>query len=284
MSDDVTAVHVTDDLEAGERLRERFERQVPGVPLVIVESPFRSLVRPLVRFLEDAAEQHGDDVVVVLLPEYVPRHWWERFLYNENGRLIRRSLLGRPNILVAEVPFRRDVLAPASAAADDPARVAADPQELGEVAPRPDVAGLAGDRSSGSAPSRSGSRARCSGRSSRPRTRSQTRRSRAARHQPPADEPVARLVVRHAPPDGGGEDPATERVRQPADRRHRAEVAPSDDQLRPRRREGGEERRDLGRVVLAVGIEGDDRLGAGSRACRKPPAVPRPCPRSGPGA
>jgi hypothetical protein len=109
MSDDVTAVHVTDDLEAGERLRERFERQLPGVPLVIVESPFRSLVRPLVRFLEDAAEQHGEDVVVVLLPEYVPRHWWERFLYNENGRLIERSLLGRPNILVAEVPFRRDV-------------------------------------------------------------------------------------------------------------------------------------------------------------------------------
>ncbi len=109
MSDDVTAVHVTDDLEAGERLRARFERQLPGVPLVIVESPFRSLVRPLVRFLEDAAEQHGDDVVVVLLPEYVPRHWWERFLYNENGRLIERSLLGRSNILVAEVPFRRDV-------------------------------------------------------------------------------------------------------------------------------------------------------------------------------
>ena len=57
MSDDVTAVHVTDDLEAGERIRARFERQLPGVPLVIVESPFRSLVQPLVRFLEDAAEK-----------------------------------------------------------------------------------------------------------------------------------------------------------------------------------------------------------------------------------
>jgi hypothetical protein len=48
-------------------------------------------------------------VLVVLLPEYVPRHWWERFLYNENGRRIREALLGRPNILVAEVPFRREV-------------------------------------------------------------------------------------------------------------------------------------------------------------------------------
>ena len=49
-------------------------------------------------------------MLVVLLPEYVPRHWWERFLYNENGRRIREALLGRENILVAEVPFRRDVV------------------------------------------------------------------------------------------------------------------------------------------------------------------------------
>ena len=109
MSDDVTAVHVTDDLEAGERIRRRFERQLPGVPLIIVESPYRSLVRPLVRFLEDAAEHHAEDVVVVLLPEYVPRHWWERFLYNENGQRIERALLGHANILVAEVPYRRGV-------------------------------------------------------------------------------------------------------------------------------------------------------------------------------
>jgi len=109
MSDDVTAVHVTDDLEAGERIRGRFERQLPGVPLVVVESPYRSLVPPLVRFLEETAGNSGDDVVVVLLPEYVPRHWWERFLYNENGQRIQHALLGRSNILVAEVPFRREV-------------------------------------------------------------------------------------------------------------------------------------------------------------------------------
>jgi len=109
MSDDVTAVHVTDDLEAGERIRARFERQLPGVPLVVVESPYRSLVPPLVRFLEETAADSGDDVVVVLLPEYVPRHWWERFLYNENGQRIQHALLGRSNILVAEVPFRREV-------------------------------------------------------------------------------------------------------------------------------------------------------------------------------
>jgi len=109
MSDDVSVVHVTDDVDEGEGLRDRFRNQLPGVPFVIVESPFRQLVRPFIRYLEDAAAGAGDDVVVVLLPEYMARHWWERFLFNENARRIQAALLGRPNILVAAVPYRRDV-------------------------------------------------------------------------------------------------------------------------------------------------------------------------------
>ncbi len=108
MSDDVTAVHVTDDLQRAEELRARFERQIPGVPFVVVESPYRQLVRPLIRYLEFAAGQSEDEIVVVLLPQYVPRHWWEKYLYNENARRIRDGLLGRKNILVADVPYRRE--------------------------------------------------------------------------------------------------------------------------------------------------------------------------------
>jgi amino acid transporter len=107
MSDDVTAVFTTDDVEAGEELRRRFERQLPGIEFVIVESPYRQLVRPLVRYFEGVAGRSEDEIVIVLLPEYVLRHWWERFLYNENAHRIRAELLGRPNILVADVPFRR---------------------------------------------------------------------------------------------------------------------------------------------------------------------------------
>jgi hypothetical protein len=108
MSSDVIAVHVTDDVERGEEVRARFERQIPGVPFVIVESPYRQLVRPLIRYLEFAAGRAPGDIVVLLLPEYVPRHWWEKSLYNENARRIRDALLGRTNILVAEIPYRRD--------------------------------------------------------------------------------------------------------------------------------------------------------------------------------
>ena len=109
MSHDVTAVHVTDDVDRGEEIRSRFERQVPGIPFVIVESPYRQLVRPLIRYLEFTAGRIADDILVVLLPEYVPRHWWEKYLYNENARRIRGALLGRRNILIADVPYRRDL-------------------------------------------------------------------------------------------------------------------------------------------------------------------------------
>jgi amino acid transporter len=109
MSDDVTAVHVTDDVERAQEIRARFRRQVPGIPFVIVESPYRQLVRPLVRYLEFASGQAEDDLVVLLLPEYVPRHWWEKYLYNENGRRIRDGLLAQPKILIAEVPYRREL-------------------------------------------------------------------------------------------------------------------------------------------------------------------------------
>jgi len=108
MSDDVAAVHVTDDLERGEALRSRFERQIPNIPFVLIESPYRQLVTPLIRYLDFVAEQADDDIVVVLLPEYVPRHWWDRYLYNDNGGRIRDGLLGKTNILIAEVPYRRE--------------------------------------------------------------------------------------------------------------------------------------------------------------------------------
>jgi amino acid transporter len=108
MSDDVTAVHVTDDIPRAEDLKARFERQIPDVPFVIIESPFRQLVRPLIRYLEFIAGRAGRDIIVVLLPEFVAHHWWERFLFNENGRRIRDGLLGHANILVADVPYRRE--------------------------------------------------------------------------------------------------------------------------------------------------------------------------------
>jgi hypothetical protein len=107
MSDQVTAVHITDDMERAAKLRERFEHQVAGVDLVVLESPYRELVQPLIRYLEMLAARDPGTVTIVLIPERIIRHWWERFLYNQSAYHLRDALTGHPGILVANVPFRR---------------------------------------------------------------------------------------------------------------------------------------------------------------------------------
>jgi amino acid transporter len=108
MGREVEVVHVTADLDEGERFRERVEAQIEGVTVVVVESPYRSLVNPFVWYLEVSQAEHADEVTVVLIPEYMPRHWWDRILYNQNGHRIRQALVGRRDFVVLDVPYRRD--------------------------------------------------------------------------------------------------------------------------------------------------------------------------------
>ena len=93
-------------------MRKRWQHQVPGVPLVIVESPYRALVGPLVAYLDvlDSAwpADRQAPITFVVVPEYVARHWWERILYNQSAKRLRTALLGRPHTVVVNVPYRRE--------------------------------------------------------------------------------------------------------------------------------------------------------------------------------
>jgi amino acid transporter len=108
MGEEVQLVHVTIDPAEGERFRERVERQLPGVRVVLVESPYRALVRPFVRYLEVSQAEDPDRLTVVLLPEHLPRHWWDRLLYNQNVHRIRAALVGRKEFVVLDTPYRRE--------------------------------------------------------------------------------------------------------------------------------------------------------------------------------
>jgi amino acid transporter len=109
---DVRAVLVSDDPTESTAVMRRWERQIPDVPLVVVESPYRALVAPLVAYLDvlDAAWPPGKEapITFVVIPEYVARSWWERLLYNQSAKRLRIALLGRPHTVVVNVPYRRD--------------------------------------------------------------------------------------------------------------------------------------------------------------------------------
>ncbi|HUQ78505.1 MAG TPA: APC family permease [Patescibacteria group bacterium] len=112
VADDVRAVFITENAEDGISVREQWERQVPGVPLVVVESPYRALTGPLEAYLDvlDLAWplDKPAPITFVVLPEYVARRWWERLLYNQSVKRLKSSLLGRPHTVVVNVPYRRD--------------------------------------------------------------------------------------------------------------------------------------------------------------------------------
>ncbi len=109
---DVRAVLISDEPEEATELRERWERQLPDVPLVTVESPYRALVGPMLAYLDVLDQTWPDDkelpVTFVVIPEYVARRWWERLLYNQSANRLRQALIGRPHTVVVNVPYRRE--------------------------------------------------------------------------------------------------------------------------------------------------------------------------------
>ncbi len=108
MGEEVQIVHVTLDRSEGERFRERVDKQLPGVRVVLVESPYRALVRPFVRYLEVSQAEDPERVTIVLLPEHLPRHWWDRVLYNQNVHRIRSALMGRRDFVILDCPYLRE--------------------------------------------------------------------------------------------------------------------------------------------------------------------------------
>jgi hypothetical protein len=107
----IVALHVTDDPAAGERIRQRWERLETGVPLVVIESPVRSLLGPLLAYVDrlqrDVRAGHVA-VVTVLLPEYIPAHWWEHLLHTQTALMLKGALLFRPHTAVTSVPYHEE--------------------------------------------------------------------------------------------------------------------------------------------------------------------------------
>ncbi len=101
----VTAVYVDFNEEATEKLREKWPLWGKGVELVILQSPYRSLTRPLLRYIERLSRQGDKQMITVLLPEFVPAKWWHQLLHNQSSLLLKGALLFRKGVIVTSVPY-----------------------------------------------------------------------------------------------------------------------------------------------------------------------------------
>jgi amino acid transporter len=101
----VKAVYVDFDEDATRNLREKWEQWGSGVELVVLASPYRELTRPLLRHIDRLRRKNGKGFVTVVLPEFIPAHWWQQLLHNQSSLLLKGSLLFKQGVIVTSVPY-----------------------------------------------------------------------------------------------------------------------------------------------------------------------------------
>jgi amino acid transporter len=101
----VRGVFIETDPARTARVEEKWRTWGFGVPLVVLTSPYRSLLRPLLDYIDHIHARGEDQMVTIVLPEFLPRHWWQHVLHNQTALLVKGALLFRPNTVVADVPY-----------------------------------------------------------------------------------------------------------------------------------------------------------------------------------
>ena len=105
LSSGVMAVHVASDPVRADEIEAAWQDWAKGVPLTIIESPYRSLARPLLHYLVELKRVERADVVTVVLPEYIPSSWWEHILHGQSAQFLKLALLFKPGFVVVSVPY-----------------------------------------------------------------------------------------------------------------------------------------------------------------------------------
>ena len=106
LSKDVTAVHVSLDPAEADKVKAKWEIWGDGVRLVILDSPYRLLVEPLLGYIEKlTAERQPNELITIVVPQFVPRRWWHNLLHTQAAIMLRLALLFKPGITVTNVPY-----------------------------------------------------------------------------------------------------------------------------------------------------------------------------------
>jgi hypothetical protein len=107
LSDDLTAVHVSTNPEDAEEVEKRWGLWGSGVRLVVLESPYRLLLEPLLDYIRRVADQRQpNEVITIVVPQFVPRQTWHNVLHAQTAVMLRLALMFRPGIVITSVPYQ----------------------------------------------------------------------------------------------------------------------------------------------------------------------------------
>jgi amino acid transporter len=105
ISKDVRACYVDIDSEMTKRLTAKWKTEVPECQLVVLKSPFRSVIQPVLDYLDQVSDEMDDDIVTVIIPEFVTQRWYHQFLHNQTAILLYAALRGKKDIVVTSVRY-----------------------------------------------------------------------------------------------------------------------------------------------------------------------------------
>ena len=106
LSPNAKAVFVETDPDRTRRLEEKWGKWGMGLPLIVLTSPYRSLLGPLLEYIDQLREKGGENhMVTIVLPEFIPARWWQQLLHNQTALLIKGAMLFRRNVTVTDVPY-----------------------------------------------------------------------------------------------------------------------------------------------------------------------------------
>lgn len=109
LSDDVTAVHVSIDDDETLKTRRKWDEWGEGVRLVILDSPYRLLLEPLLHYIEDLdTQRQPNDTITVVVPQFIPKKWYHNLLHTQTALLLRMVLIFRTGIVITDVPYQVD--------------------------------------------------------------------------------------------------------------------------------------------------------------------------------
>jgi amino acid transporter len=105
ISSDVRACYVEIDQETTERMKVEWQKWASGVPFVVLKSPYRSVIQPLLEYIDDLEQTTHDEMITVVIPEFVTARWWHQVLHNQTALLIRAALMFRRRKVVTSVRY-----------------------------------------------------------------------------------------------------------------------------------------------------------------------------------
>jgi amino acid transporter len=107
LSDDITAIYVSIDPAEAESIRSKWEVWGEGVRLIILDSPYRLLLEPLLDYIgEISSKRQPREMITIVVPQFVPRVWWHNLLHTQTATWLRFALLFRRGIVITDVPYQ----------------------------------------------------------------------------------------------------------------------------------------------------------------------------------